>query len=145
MTDIRMPHMQWTVDYDGAMEVIRVAVSGDLSAEGLKAMTADLLDVSRRHDNYRVLCDCRHASLGMGASEIYRDPSRYQELGLMSYHVVALVHSSAPEAGTLFGVLEERCQNSGLSVKAFTDYGQACLWLTGVDWSTNSNPNAVAA
>lgn len=137
--------MQWTVDYDGAMEVIRVAVSGDFSAQGLKAMTIDLLDVSRRHDNYRVLCDCRHANLGMEAPEIYRNPNRFRELGLMSYHVVALVHSSTPEAANLFSVLEERCQNSGLSMKAFTDYSNACLWLTGVDWSTNSNPSAAIA
>jgi hypothetical protein len=145
MTDIRPQAMRWTIDYDGAMEVIRTTVSGDMNAEGLKAMTLDLLVESQRRDNYRVLCDCRHASSGIDASEIYRDPGHYRELGLMSYHMVALLHAPALPGDSLFSLLEERCQTSGLNVKAFTDNDQAVLWLTGIDWSTNSHPLAVEA
>jgi len=137
--------MRWTIDYDGAMEVIRTMVSGDMTAEGLKAMTAELLHESRRRDNYRVLCDCRHVRSAVDASEIYRDPRRFRELGLMSYHMVALVHAPALPGDSMFSLLEERCQTSGLNVKAFTDNDQAVLWLTGVDWSTNSHPTALEA
>jgi hypothetical protein len=145
MTNIRPQAMRWTIDYDGSMEVIRTMVSGDINAEGLKAMTVDLLLESQRRDNYRVLCDCRHANSGIDASEIYRDPRHFRELGLMSYHMVALVHASAPPGDSLFSLLEERCQTSGLNVKAFTDNDQAVLWLTGIDWSTTTNPHAVEA
>jgi hypothetical protein len=137
--------MSWTIAYDGEMEVIRATVTGELTAKGFKAMTAELLEESKRRDIYRILCDCRAASLAIKLSDIYSLPGELRELGLMSYLMVALVHSAAPEASSLFRFLDDRCHNTGLSQKAFIDYDLACLWLTGIDWSIVSNPTAVIA
>lgn len=135
--------MTWALTYDSEMEVLRVTVSGVMTAEGLKAMTAALLEESRQRDIYRILCDCSEAGLDMDLSEVYRLPQELRELGLMSYHMVALVHSSGSAATTMFGLFDDRCHNTGLSVKTFLDFDLGRLWLTGIDWSIVSNPTAL--
>jgi hypothetical protein len=136
--------MHWTIAYDDAMEVIRVTVQGDLTVEGINAMTAALLGESRRLDVYRFLCDCRGISLGMGLAQIYRLPIGLRRLGVKSYHMVALVYSDGPLATPRFTIFDDRCQNAGLNHKVFTDYDLACLWLTGINWSIVSGPACVA-
>jgi hypothetical protein len=145
MHEITVPPMNWTIAYDAPFEIIRATVTGELTADGIKLMEAELLEESSRKDNYRWLCDCRGATMGINISELYDLPMDLRKLGVLSYHMMALVYTDGPLVTPLVTFFDDRCYNVGLNQKAFSDYDLACLWLTGIDWSIISNPSAVAA
>jgi hypothetical protein len=136
--------MNWTIAFDEPLEIIRATVSGKLTADGIKLLEAELIEESRRRDNYRCLCDCRGVGIDISLGEIYDLPEELRALGVMSYHMVAVLHSATPEVLPFFTFFDDRCYNVGLSQKTFSDYDLACLWLTGIDWSIVSRPTAVA-
>jgi hypothetical protein len=137
--------MSWDIAYDDAIEVIRTRVHGTFTAAGFKAMMAELLAESARRDHYRILCDCRETDVRMDLSDAYCLPQDLREVGLMSYHMVAVVYPTVASAISIFSFLDDRFYNSGLSQKGFADHDLACLWLTGIDWSIITNPSYIAA
>ncbi len=136
--------MSWTIDFDDVIEVIHANVSGDLTADGIKALQLELLEESRRRDLYRCLCDFRGVGLGINLSEVYDLPKELHALGVRSYHMVAMVYSPGTVVEPIFTFFDDRCYNVGLSQKVFSDHDLACLWLTGIDWSIVSDPKNFA-
>jgi hypothetical protein len=135
----------WVIAFDESIEIIRATVSGGLTADRFKAVMVELIKESKRRDVYRLLFDCRGVSLAFNLSQVYALPEELRKLGMMSYHMVAIVYTNGPDSTPLFTFFDDRCHNVGLSQKAFTDYDVACLWLTGVDWSIVSSPTQVTA
>ena len=83
--------MNWIISYLPSGKIIRAAVNGELTAQGIAAMEAELLEESKRCDLNLFLCDCRGVDPNINISELYELPSRLRELGLNSDHKVALV------------------------------------------------------
>jgi len=132
--------MQWSIAFDDYIEVLHATVSGEVTAEGFKALQAELLVESKCRDLYRCLCDCRNAGVRMTLAEANALPRQLRAMGMASYCLVAVVYSDGPDVTPLFQAFDERCDNAGLSQKAFADYDEACEWLIGMDLSTVSNP-----
>ena len=135
--------MTWVIDFVESIGIVRATVSGKMTADGIKTMTVEVLEESKRRDIYRCLCDCREVSLGINIAEVYALPKELRAQGVMSYHMFALLYTDGPVTTPLFSFFGERCHAVGLSQKTFSDYDQASLWLTGIDW-TISNPTCEA-
>jgi hypothetical protein len=141
MNEISRTPMSWQIVFDDSIEIMRATVSGALTADGITALQAELVAESARRDIYRSLCDFRDVELGINLSEVYDLPLKLRTLGLMSYHMVALLYTRGSIVEPIFTFFDDRCYNVGLSQKAFTDLDAACQWLTGVEMATISNPN----
>src|SRR5580698_6645493 len=123
--------MNWIITYLPSGKIVRAAVNGELTAQGIAAMEAELLEESKRCDLNLFLCDCRGVDPNINISELYELPSRLRELGLNSDHKVALVYSPEPHVKPLFTFFDDRSYNVGLNQKVFSDYDSACSWLAG--------------
>src|SRR5580692_7050408 len=121
--------MNWIISYLPSGNVIRAAVSGELTAKGIAVMEAALLEESKRNSVNLFLCDCRGVDPNINISELYELPSKLRELGLGSEHKVALVYSPEPHVKPLFTFFDDRSYNVGLNQKVFPDYDGACAWL----------------
>jgi hypothetical protein len=121
--------MNWIITYLPSGKIIRAAVNGSLTADGIAAMQARLLEESKRCDLNLFLCDCRGVEPDINISELYDLPSKLRELGLSSEHKVAMVYSPEPHVKPLFTFFEDRSYNVGLKQKVFSDYDGACSWL----------------
>lgn len=129
----RTMRMNWTIDYLDSSGIICAMVSGDLTADGIKAMQSELLEESKRRNVKRLLCDCRGVSPRINFSEVYELPAKLRELGVTSEHKFALVYTAGSSAESLLTFLDDRSYNVGLFQKAFSDYERACLWLAGME------------
>jgi hypothetical protein len=121
--------MNWIISYLPSGKIIRAAVNGELTAQGIAAMEAEMLEESKRCGINLFLCDCRGVAPNINISELYDLPARLRQLGLNSDHKVALVYSPEPHVKPLFTFLDDRSYNVGLNQKVFPDYDGACAWL----------------
>jgi hypothetical protein len=123
--------MDWEFEYHESSNHMEARVKGDLSTEGLNAMTTDLLAEMRKRDCRKLLFDYSGISSALNVVDFYKRSAESERIGASRVNrVVAVVPEKFLQE---FGFMETVYRNRGFDVTIFTGKGPAVRHLESAE------------
>ena len=120
--------MPYEIEYDPATSCMMCGLTGNVGQDLIMEFASALAPLMEEHRCTRVLNDFRGADLSVSYFDIYKIPKLPSVLKMTRLTRRALLLDELPAEISSY---EDMSVNQGQFVKAFTDLGEAILWLTG--------------
>ena len=124
--------MSHTVAYDPEHSIIRLTVQGEITTGVAKEAVADVVNLAKERNCFRILSDFREATLRISTLEIFKLPDLITDVAAASGLDANRFRRAGVVAGDFedFSFFETVSLNKQHELKYFRDVDEALSWLT---------------
>ena len=123
--------MKWQIEYRQDVEIISTEISGTVTLEGIKKVSAELVEFAKQKVANRFITKFCDISQDISIVEIYNLPKIMRDLGIKNSDRIAIVYPTDSPLKSLFAFFDTRCFNSSLDMKVFSNFDKGYDWLLG--------------
>ena len=123
--------MAYTLVPDAERDIVEIVYSGAITAQTLRAATAEALALQKRTGALNFLINADGWDLSASLVDVYELPAKtYWQEDLDRRTRIALIrpHAASAEQGALF--FQDACRNRGWNARVFDNRAAAIDWLS---------------